>query len=309
MDRSSLLAAAVILLAAAGQSQAQNQALDTVMTRDKVGFDSPEGWAMAHATSSTMTHAARPLHIIPQGDIHLSVEFNSIPHISTADTRVGFGGFKLEDLNKSPVFGRATAHYGLPGEFVASVSWTPPVRINGAKPRDLFAVTLERALYRGQIWQVGARLFGQTGDITGDITCSRDVVSNPPGSAENPFGCQAPSRDIAALDHYGLMLSAARSMGDGWQPFAGLALTRMSPEVRVRAHVFEVHDRSEVHSRGSAVSLTLGTAHQLNAQWGWSAALKYTPLDVRRPMTGRRSDDHWAVHASVRWNSPLRMGD
>jgi hypothetical protein len=299
------LMAGALLVAASAHVCAQ----DTVMTRDRVDFDSPEGWAMAHATSSTMTHAARPLQTIPEGNIRLSVELGSIPHISAADTRVGFGGFKLEDLNKSPVFGRATAHYSLPGEFVASLSWTPPVRINGAKARDLFAVTLERRMYQGPIWQFGARLYAQTGAITGDITCSRDVVANTPGSAENPFGCRAPSRDIATLDHHGFVLSVARSMGDTWQPFAGLALTRMTPEVRVRANVFEIHDRSEVHTRGTTTSMTLGTTHQINPEWSWSAALRYTPLDVRRPFTvGTRSDDHWAVHATVRWDGPLRMG-
>ncbi len=284
-------------------------AQDTVMTRDKVDFDSPEGWAMAHATASTMTDAARPLQSMPEGNIRLSMAFNSIPHISAEDTRVGFGGFKLEDLNKSPVFGRATVHVGLPASFVASLSWTPPVRINGAKARDLYALTVERTMYQGQIWQFGARLYAQTGAVTGDITCSRDVAAHAPGSPENPFGCQAPSRDIASLDHHGFMLSASRAMADAWQPFAALALTRMTPEVRVRAHVFEVHDRSEVYSRGTTASITLGTTHQINAQWRWSGALRYTPLDARRPVgTRTRNDDHWAVHGTVSWDGPLRMG-
>ncbi len=52
---------------------------------------------------------------------NVALDLGDIPRLSDAQQRVGFGGFKNEDLNKSPVFGRLRLALGLPHDWVAGV--------------------------------------------------------------------------------------------------------------------------------------------------------------------------------------------
>jgi len=161
------------------------RAQDILFDYEREAFDSPEGWAMAHTVSASLNLGAGPASTLSTWDWRLSAELGSIPHLSREEQRVGFGGYKLEDMNKSPVFGRGRLHVGLPAAITAELSWTPPLEINGGKPQHLFGLALERALWRGEDWTLGGRLFAVRGAARGDTTCSRSVARQAPGSAGN----------------------------------------------------------------------------------------------------------------------------
>lgn len=278
------------------------QAQEVTNRSERVALDSTEGWAMAHAVSSTLNLGHGPPGVLGPLAYRFSAELGSIPHIRREDTRVGFGGFKLEDLNKTPVFGRGTVHIGMPGEFSLALSWTPPVSINGAKPKNLFGVALEKQLIEASGWQLAARVYAQTGKVQGDITCSKDVAAQPAGSSGNPFGCQERSRDVLKLDHHGAELMVSRTLAERWQPYAAIAVTQTRPRVSIRARVFDTIDESELRTRGTLATTILGLAYQLSDQWGLNGAVSYTPLDVRRPpQRNRSSHDFWSVRLGVSW--------
>ncbi len=278
-------------------------AQDVLRDYEREAFDSPEGWAMAHTVSASLNLGAGPAASLSPWAWRVSAELGSIPHLSREEQRVGFGGYKLEDMNKSPVFGRGRLHVGLPAAITAELSWTPPLEINGGRPQHLFGLALERALWRGDDWTLGARLFAVRGDARGDTTCSRSVARQAPGSAGNLYGCRAPSDDTLRMDHEGAELMLSRRVGDGrWQPFVALAPTRMNPYVEIEALVFDSLDLSELESSGRVQTLSAGTLWQLSPQWQASIALSWTPLDVRRPpQFGSQSQDFWSVRLGLGW--------
>lgn len=289
------------LLALLISNTAQTQPV--VGGRDVVDFDSPEGWAMARTTAATLNLGPAPPRDVEPWEIAVSAELGSIPHVDSADTRVGFGGTKFEDLNKSPVFGRGRLHVGLPANFTLELAWSPPVEIDGVQPDGIYGLALERPLYRGDRWSLGARLFGQAGHAEGDITCSEDLVGLAPGSGDNPFGCVAPSNDDIELDHWGAELFAATSLRGGrWRPYTSIAVTRIDPEVQVNARVFGVIDRSKLVTDGTIETGTLGLVYRPSPAWQAMAAFSYTPLDVRRPPDfDEESDDFWSVRLGLTW--------
>ena len=289
-----------LVLSTAGTSAV---AQDVLFDYEREAFDSPEGWAMAHTVAATLNLGAGPSGPMAVGDWRLSAELGSIPHLSREDQRVGFGGFKLEDMNKSPVFGRGRLHVGLPAAVTAELSWTPPLEINGGQPENLVGLALERSLWQGESWRVGARLFAVRGDATGDTTCSRSVAAQPPGTAANPYGCRAPSDDTLRLDHEGVELMVSRTLGNGlWQPFVALASTHLNPYVEIEALVFDSLDLSELESSGTVQTLSAGTLLRVSPRWQVSAALSWTPLTVRRPLQyNSRSHDFWSVRLGLAW--------
>jgi len=280
-------------------------AQDVLNDYEKVAFDSPEGWAMAHTLSSALNLGTAPAEDLGQWQWRLSAQLSSIPHLSREEQRVGFGGFKLEDMNKSPVFGRGIFALGLPAGFTGELSWTPPVEIGGAKPNNLFGVALERAIVQVGQWQLSGRVYALRGDATGDTTCSKRVAGFAPGSADNPFGCIAPSDDNIRMDQEGLELMLSRRSADGrWQPFIAYADTRMHPYVKINAKVFTSIDRSELEAQGNTQTYSLGTTFQASPSWRISAAASYTPLDVRRaPLRETGNGDFWSVRLSLAWQA------
>lgn len=278
-------------------------AQDVLNDYEKVALDSPEGWAMAHTLAAALNLGAAPAQPLAPWQWRISAQLSSIPHLSRDEQRVGFGGFKLEDMNKSPVFGRGIVSVGLPAGFTGELSWTPPVQVDGAKPEHLFGVALERTLIQVGQWQFGGRVYAVRGDGTGDTTCSKRVASFTAGSADNPFGCIAPSDDRIRMDHEGVELMLSRSSADGrWQPFIAYADTRLHPYVRIDAQVFTSIDRSRLESEGNVQTYSLGTSFQPWASWRLSTALSYTPLDVRRPpQRDTGNGDFWSVRVALAW--------
>ena len=272
--------------------------------KESVAFDQPEGWAMAYMTASTLNLGMGPYRPNGAGSWRWSTELSSIPTLNDAQQQVGFGGFKSEDLNKSPVFGRLRVAMELFSKVTAEVAYTPPIEIRGAKAVDVWGVALSRQLLTQQHWTLGARLFVQTGEVRADVTCSAEVAQAPARTPQNPFGCAAPSQDRLSLDHHGIEFMAAATQPIlGIEPWLAIALTRMTPTVEVDAPLQNTRERYTLKSKGNTQTISVGLGHALNARWRVDLATSYTPLDVQRPLdrVGGR-DDLWNVKLSLTWD-------
>jgi hypothetical protein len=268
---------------------------------DFEAFDSPEGWAMAYTLASALNLGSGPVEHRGLFTWKIEAELASIPHLSKEQQRVGFGGFKPEDLNKSPVFGRARVSLALPAAVTAEFSWTPPLELDGAKPESLFGLALERELVSVGAWRLGGRLHAVRGHVSADVTCSRDVASYAPGSPSNLFGCSGPSVDRLRMNQQGAEVMLSRSLFDGrLQPFVAYARTHFRPFVEVEAPLFDSTHFWELQTSGSVDSLTLGARAAITPVWQSSVAFSYTPLSVIRPrMDNRQHDNFWSLRVSV----------
>jgi len=268
---------------------------------DFEAFDSPEGWAMAYTLASALNLGTGPSEHRGVFTWKIEAELASIPHLSKEQQRVGFGGFKPEDMNKSPVFGRTRVSVALPAALTAELSWTPPLEIDGAKPESLFGLALERELVSIGAWRLGGRLHAVRGHASADVTCSREVASHEPGSPSNLFGCSGPSVDRLRMHQQGAEVMLSRSTFDGrLQPFVAYATTHFRPFVEVEAPLFDSLHYWELQSSGTVDTFTLGARVAITSVWQSSVAFSYTPLSVIRPrMTNRKHDDFWSLRVSV----------
>ena len=142
----------------------------------RVADDSGEAWAMRFVGASTIMTALGRAPELAAGEWAVSAEVGSIPHLDASQQQVGLGGSKQEDLNKSPVFGRGRLWIGLPGGWIGELGYTPPLRIDGTKPEDLFAGAISRRWSLGARYGLTARALGQHGRARGDVTCPADVI-------------------------------------------------------------------------------------------------------------------------------------
>lgn len=265
----------LLLLGQAAASQT------VVATNTTVASDTPEGWAMRYFTGTTLLTSFGETAKLAPWRWNVAADLGTIPRLSETQQRVGFGGFKNEDLNKSPVFGRVRAAVGLPYDWVAEVAYTPPLEIDGARPRNVFAGSIGRRIFEEGAFTLSLRGVGQVGKVKGDITCPARLagVVDP---VLNPYGCQAASRDAFNTDYYGADATLGWDTGDWkWHASAGLVRTRLS--VQVDALVFQLHDRSHLASGGMLRWFAIGTRYQLDPRWSVAAEFLRVPLDVRRP--------------------------
>jgi hypothetical protein len=255
---------------------------ETVIGNDQnVAPDSPEAWAMRTFAGTTLfTSFGETAQLAPW---HFSAAFDlaSIPHLSDAQQAVGFGGFKNEDLNRSPVFGRLRLALGLPHGGVVELGYTPPLEIDGSRPRNVFALAIGRRVLEHDAFTWSIRALGQVGDVRGDITCPARLaaVSDP---LRNPYGCQAPSQDTFTTNYYGIDTTFGWDAGN-WKWYGSVGIARAHLVVQVDALVFADHDRSRLTSNSNLTWVTAGVRHDFNAQWSLGVELLYLPLGVRRP--------------------------
>lgn len=274
-------------------------AAQTVLDDEEIlASDRPEAWAMNYVLASTTMTAFGATPVLARGNWEVSADLGHVPELSRAQQRVGFGGEKAEDLNKSPVFGRVRLGLGLGAGVVAELGWTPPVSIDGARPRDLVSLSFGRRWTHDDGWSLSARVFGQHGRATGDITCPR-AVAGPFDPQTNPFGCVRRSNDRIALNAYGADLTWA-SAGD-WAWHATLGVQRTEPRVRVDARVFTVIDRSRLVARGVLPYAAIGMGRALGPQWHAAAELLYVPIDVRRTPGEVENDALASLRLRLRW--------
>jgi hypothetical protein len=275
--------ALTLLLLPASLGCGAAHAQEVVRSDEHLDAHRPEAWAMGYFASATAMTAFGPPPDLAPGDIRLALELGSLPHLDRSERRVGFNGEKLEDLNKSPVVGRARMWIGLPGRLVAELGYTPPLAIGGARPRDLFAVALSRRLVERGGHAFSARVLGQRGAVTGDFTCPAELagVADP---SLNPYGCEARSDDRVELNAYGAEITFGRvKAGPQWHATAGVL--RIEPEVQVDALTFGFRDRSRLNARYNQGYFAVGGGHE-GLRWGVRAELLYVPLRVRRTQGG-----------------------
>ena len=265
----------------------------------KVDLDSPEGWAMAFMTASAQNLGQVPPHSVDVGDLSISAELSSIPRLTREQQRIGFGGFKDEDLNKSPAFGRLRANIGLPWNLNAEISWTPPLQINGSKPDHLWGAALSKPLVNNEKIGIGLRLFLLRGGVTASVTCSEDVINFAPYTLQNTAGCVGLSDDKLKMDHEGVEVFLSFNNASAILPWISLAASNIDNSVEIDAPLEVGRERATVYSSGTIQTLSFGFNYDIRENWSLSAASSYTPLDAQRPNDSSDNDDFWNVRVGL----------
>jgi len=271
-------------------------------TDELLASDRPEAWAMHYVGAATLMTAFGESPSLAPGQWGAALDLGHIPRLNAQQQRVGLRGFKQEDLNKSPVFGRARLSLGLPGAWVAELGWTPPVEINGLRTRNLLALAFGRRLLVGDAFTLSARVFGQHGSAEGDITCPA-AGSGVVDPQANPVGCIAASDDRIALRHYGADVTAAWA-STPWHWYASLGIARMEPEAHVDAQLGSYRDRSRLVARGNQPFVALGIGRDLDARWRLSLEALHVPLPVRRdPDATQQNDPLTSLRIQLRYQA------
>ncbi|HVS13161.1 MAG TPA: hypothetical protein VMV46_04510 [Thermoanaerobaculia bacterium] len=270
--------ALALALAGAPTALAQDFVLEETQSLD---FDDPESWAMKYFSSASVMTALGPVRERGAGELELELEGIAVPDLSVEQRMVGFGGLKEEDLNRAPAFGRIRLGAGLGGRFSLTVGWMPPLEIDGVEA-DLWSLALERPIFAGRRWSLGWRVFGQTGEARGDLTCTAADAAQPPGSPGNAFGCREPSRDEVTLEHLGVELVAGVTLGERWRLHFGAGAVEHDLEFQVDALTFDFLDRTLLVTDGSSATATAGATLRLGPKLALAGELFYSPLDRRR---------------------------
>jgi hypothetical protein len=261
--------------------------------------DRPEAWAMNYMAASTFMTRFGDTAARAPGRWSAALELGDIPRLSRTQRQVGLNGTKVEDLNKSPVFGRLRLAVGLPAGWVAELGYTPPVTIDGTHA-SLVAVAFGHRIIKHDHWLLSARAIGQHGSVHGDITCPAELagISDP---EQNPYGCQAASHDRVELNYYGGELAAGGG-GGPWHWHAGLGLVRTELKVQLDALTFDVRDRSRLTANGVQRYLVAGLRRDLDRRWSVGAEILYVPLSVRRdPGAGSDNDALTSLRLQLRY--------
>lgn len=257
---------------------------------ENLNFDRPESWAMKYFTSVSLFSGLGTPRRTQPGSIELAFEGGSVPNLGAEKRRVGFVGSKVEDLNRTNLFGRFRATFGLPRDISITIGITPPLEVNGVTPRIL-NVALARPLIDNRRWRLGLTLHGQLGSLEGDLTCPAAVASSTDPRV-NPEACLRPSNDRSTQNYIGLEVSATPKIwGDRWEPYVALSSNYMDLEFQVRARYSIFDDRARLVTDGVTHALTAGLNYRLSDVLELRSAIFYTPLDVvRDPLRGTQND-------------------
>jgi len=296
----SFLAVALTVVVLAFPVAAQ---LPVLELEQELGFDDPEAWAMKYFASASLFTALGPVERRPTGAVDLGLEVLQIPDLDREQRTVGFGGFKEEDLNRSPVWGRVRVALGLPRGFALVLGWVPPVEIDGVEG-NLLSLAVEKVLFERQRWTLGLRVYGQSGEVTGDLTCSAGGEERfPPGSPENPFGCEAPSSDEVTLDLLGLELVASYRPTGKRAPVLhfGVSVNSLDLEFQVEAQTFGFLDRTRLLADGDTTAFTAGATWNLAQKTRLGLELFYSGLDIERRGQESENDPLFNLRALVRY--------
>ena len=269
------------------------QASSSIVTQN-VDFDSPEGWGMAYMTAASLNLTDSFPRKLSFGELEISAEINSIPNLNSEQQKIGFGGLKYEDLNKSPVFGKGKIKMGFYYDSILEFSYTPSLKIKGAKPKDLYGFSLSKELISNNNLNLGLRVFNLSGHAVADVTCSEQVVSEPLYTPGNPSGCISISKDKIDLGHKGLeMIIMPNYKNPKIKPWVSLAFSIIDPSVRIDAQLELTREIALVKTNGSINTLNLGMNYALSDKWVMFLGTSYTPLDVTRPSPAGGDDNFW----------------
>ncbi|MGI9627167.1 MAG: hypothetical protein ACR2QM_10055 [Longimicrobiales bacterium] len=272
-----LLAALLSPLSAAGQLN-----YGTPDNPGEIDFDRPESWAMKYYTSVSVLTGLGVPGSVGEGNLVVGVEGGFIPTLSDDQRRVGFNGTKLEDLNKTSLFGRLRVTLGLPSDAELTLAYVPPVELNGVKP-NLFAAALGVPLFRSREFRVGARVHGQIGSLKGDFSCDAETVAFGTDPTNNPFGCDAISDDRTTQNYVGIELSAATQTASAVEPYIAVGANRFATEFETNAVTFGTLDNSTFKTSGTTLYGTAGLRFDVSDRVVVGGEVFYSPLSVVRP--------------------------
>lgn len=282
-------AAMLVLIVGSGMPAGAQERIERTENLDS---GRPEAWAMNYFTSVTLMSALGVPHSREPGSMDIALEVDRIPQLSESERRIGFNGIKEEDLNKSPVFVRPRVTIGLPWRSALILSYVPPIRVHGLKPR-IATVALERPLYEQGGTTFGVRLYGQLGTVHGSFTCPEEVTRHPPGSPGNEYGCDTPSDDKAYHHYAGIELSGAWRIDrlDGLTPYLAVGVNYLNPKVEVHAQVYGYEDRTRLDADTWTCSIAAGFILPLAPRFTLSAGVFYSPLEVTRGPSASTTND------------------
>jgi hypothetical protein len=258
-------------------------------------FDSPEGWALKRFASATLLTGLQPPESAEDrrfGSLTLGFEIGWLPALDPGQARVGFSGNKVEDLNKSPIFGRPVVRVGLPAKFTGIFAFAAPIRVWDVAP-TLAAFGLERPLVERGNWTIGWRGYGQVGHANSSFTCPQRALAFPAGSPGNPAGCVAFSDDSATLRYVGTEGQVSYRM-PRWSRLtlhATAGVNYIQGRFQVNSERVKGLDRTRLWTGGETFSTTGGASYAITRRAALTVDTFYTPLWVRRETNGPRTND------------------
>ena len=270
-------------------------ALQHNMYAQKVDFDSPEGWAMSYMTAASLNLSDKFPEPLTLGQFNITAAISTIPELNEEQQKIGFGGFKDEDLNKSLVFGRGKITAGFYWNSVIELSWTPPLEIDGAKPEQMWGLAVAKQIYTNEDFNLGIRLYKFNGQATASVTCSEENVMQPLYSPGNISGCIGISKDKIDMSHDGIEILFQRESSMGFKPWFSLASTRLRPSVQINAPLEFIQEEAFVETSGRLTTLNLGLNYKLSENWLLNLGTSYTPIDVQRPEMSGGNDNFWNI--------------
>ncbi len=244
---------------------------------EELAFDAPESWAMKYYASLALLTGFGVPEAMGAGRIDLGFEGGIVPQLSEEQRRVGFGGVKVEDLNRTPFFGRLRARIGISESASLELAYLPPLEIDGTKPH-MFSFGVGRPFAVSDTWKIGVRGYGHFGSIDGDITCSTSDLEGP-----NPYDCAAPSNDDLGQRAFGVEVTTGYVSASRFRPYVGVAVNYLDLEFQVDAMHSGVHDRTLQLTDGATVYLTGGATYAAGDKWRLTGELFYSWLSVVRP--------------------------
>ena len=265
------------------------------ISAERVDFTSPEGWAMSYMTAASLNLSDKFPEVLTLGQFNITAAISTIPELNEEQQRIGFGGFKSEDLNKSPAFGRGKITAGFYWDSIIELSWTPPLEIDGAKPEQMWGLAIAKQIYTNEVFNLGMRLYKFNGQATASVTCSEENVMQPLYSPGNISGCIGTSKDQIDMSHDGIEILFQRESSIGFKPWFSLASTRLKPSVQINAPLEFIQEEAFIETSGRLMTLNLGLNYKLSDNWLLNLGTSYTPIDVQRPEMTGGNDNFWNI--------------
>jgi hypothetical protein len=283
-----LTARVLLLMLLPGVAAAQR----AIAVQPTLPFDAPESWAMKYFTSTTLFTGSGPPPAMKAGSFVLGLEVGHLPELSTRQRTVGFGGTKVEDLNKLSVLVRPRITIGLPADVSVGLGVIPPIEINGVRS-GLVALSIARPFVNVGGFTAGARVYGQVGSVNGDFTCPQSAVLAGDDPQRNPYLCEEPSEDRMEMRYIGV------EVGSGYRiarlrnltPHLLVAGNFLDSSFLVRANYAGITDRTLLKTHGFTVSGAAGLTMPFTRSLSGTVQAFYSPQFVRRPPVGARDAD------------------
>ena len=273
------------------------------LSSEEVSFSSPEGWGMSYMSAASLNLSDSFPASLDLGELVVTGEISTIPKLNREQQKIGFGGLKYEDLNKSPLFGRGKLKIGFYWDSVLELSYTPPLEIKGAKPNNLWGIALAKPIISNDSVNLGIRYYRLSGNAVADVTCSENTVNQPLYTAGNPSGCISVSKDRIDLGHQGFeILLASNYINEKFKPYISLASTKIDSSVKIDAQLELSREMAFVQTSGTINTLNFGLNYKISDNWQFNLGTSYTPLDVNRPAPAGGDDDFWNLKLGFSWN-------